>query len=157
MWRYGNSEGEENERRKGTRLLLPTRVVEATGVAEEDSEADATGAKGVKAGEGSSSITSSSSISSNSSSINSSSVSTNSSSGACSINSNNSTRNSNSTTGITRGAGVEVAVGAGGGTHSNGALGAGDAPAGEAVGDMQEVVRKPFRVGEQVYLRTPRL
>ena len=113
-------------------------------MAEEDSEADATGAKGVKAGEGSSSITSSSSISSNSSSINSSSVSTNSSSsGARSINSNNSTRNSNSTTGITRGAGVEVAVGAGGGTHSSGALGAEDA----AVEGMQETVRKKFGVG----------
>ena len=43
---------------------------------------------------------------------------------------------------------MEVVVGAGGGTHSSGALGAGDAAAGEAVKGMHEVVRKQVGVGE---------
>ena len=50
---------------------------------------------------------------------------------------------------------MEVVAGAGGGTHSSGELGAGDAAAEEALEGMQEVVRKQFGVGEQVYLRNP--
>ena len=52
---------------------------------------------------------------------------------------------------------MEVVVGAGGGTHSSGALGAADAAGRKAVEGMQEVVRKQSGVGEQLYLRNPPL
>ena len=112
-------------------------------VDEGQAETDAADANWVKVGEGSSIR----SISTHNSSIITSSIS--------GSNSSTSTRDSNSRTTINRAAAVEVVAGAGGGTHSSGELGAGDAAAEEALEGMQEVVRKQFGVGKQVYLCPP--
>ena len=121
-------------------------MVGATGVEEKQPEADAARAKGVTVGEASSisnssintSSISSSTHNSSSSIINHSSISSSSTHNSSSINirsvngsnSSTSTGDSNSRTTITREAAVEVVIGAGGGTHSSGALGSGDAEAG---------------------------
>ena len=131
----------------------------ATGVAEEEAKVDAAGANGVKAGEDrnnnsrsnsrSSSINSISiSISNISSSTHNSNSSNNSSNNTRSSNSSISTSNSNNSPNIIMAAAVEVAVGAGGSTHSSGELRAEDAAAGEAVEGMQEIVRQQVGVGE---------